>query len=150
LTPVPPGANAPLRTTPVVMADAVITEQDFQQAVNRAIADIDSIQVATIDFVPGGIHVELTALGGVAFVTGEVQVLIQMSGSFATISIGEVTVNGGEPTDTYLEVVSGDFFTMLVSVFDGLLTERVGPDHDLENIVLTDAAMEVFLLVPEQ
>ncbi|MAS32656.1 MAG: hypothetical protein CL610_01540 [Anaerolineaceae bacterium] len=149
LTPVPAGQNAPARTTPMVMADAVITEPEFQAALNDVLADVDSIQLATIDFVPEGIDVELTALGGAAYMSGNVQVLIDVVGSFASISIGDVTVNAAEPPDAYLETVNGDFFAALIEAFDALLTERVGEGHDLENILLNDEAMQVFLLVPQ-
>src|SRR5690606_4161704 len=148
LTPVSGGANAPARSTPVLMADVVITERDFQRAVDQAVAAIDSIQLATVDFVPDGIDVELTALGGVAYVTGQVRVQIQMTGSFATITISDVTVNAAEPSEAYLERVNVDFFDMIIDVFGSLLDERVGENNDLENIILTDEAMQVFLLVP--
>jgi hypothetical protein len=148
LTPVPGVVNAPARSTPVIMADVVITERDFQRAVDQAVAAIDSIQLATVDFVPEGIDVQLTALGGVAYVTGQVRVQIQMTGSFATITISDVTVNAAEPSEAYLERVNGDFFGMIIDVFGSLLDERVGANNDLENIILTDEAMQVFLLVP--
>jgi hypothetical protein len=149
LTPVPAGVNAPLRTTPVIMADAVITESDFQRALDTTIAPISSIQFARVDFVPGGVWVELTALGGAAFITGQVQVLIEMSGSFATLSIGEINVNAAAPPQTFLDTVNGDFFSAFVQAFDAVLSARVGPNHDLENIVLNNEAMQVFLLVPQ-
>ncbi len=148
LTPVPQGVNAPVRQTPVVLADVVITEDDFQREMDRAIVGVDSIQFARVSFVPEGLDVELTALGGMAFVTGSVRVLIEVSGSFATITIDSVTVNAAEPSEAYLEVVNGDFFSLLLEVFDTLLTERVGENHDLENIVLNNEAMQIFLLVP--
>jgi hypothetical protein len=143
----PGGSGA---TSAMLMADAVITEGEFQQAVSQAIVDIPSIQNAFVNFGPDGIDVELTALGGAAYMTGRVQVLIQVSGSFAAITIGDITVNAAEPPEAYLEVVTGDFFTMMVAVFDALLTAKVGEGHDLENILLNDQAMQVFLLVPQQ
>jgi hypothetical protein len=149
LTPAPQGDNQPIRTTPVVMADVVITQGDFQRAMDAALVDNETIQGAEIDFVSGGIDVELTALGGVAYITGRVKVQIQMSGSFASITIGDVQVNAAEPPEAYLEVVNGEFFGLLIQVFDALLTERVGEGHDLENILLNDQAMQVFLLVPQ-
>ena len=149
LTPAPEGDNQPIRTTPVVMADVVITQGDFQRAMDVALEGNDAIQGAEIDFVPDGIDVELTALGGAAYITGRVKVLIEMSGSFASITISDIQVNAAEPPEAYLEVVNEQFFGLLIQVFDTLLTERVGEGHDLENIVLNDQAMEVFLLVPQ-
>ena len=150
LTPIPPGANAPIRTTPQVMADLIISEAQFQHAVDEAVAGIDLIERADIDFVPTGINVELTALGGQAFMSGRVLVLIQLTGDFATISLGDITVNAAEPPQAFLEVVNGDFFNMMISVLDTILNERVGEGHNLENLILTDDALEVFLLVPER
>lgn len=149
LTPAPPGENRPIRTTPVVMADVVITQGDFQRAMDTALEGHEAIQGAEIDFVPDGINVELTALGGAAYITGRVKVLIQMSGSFASITISDIQVNAAELPEAYLEVVNEQFFGLFIQVFDSLLTERVGEGHDLENILLNDQAMEVFLLVPE-
>ena len=91
----------------------------------------------------------MTALGWHAFVTGNVRILIQVTDSFATIIVDDVTVNAAEPTEAFLQTVNGDFFPMMIQVLDTLLAERVGEGHDLENIVLNDEAMQVFLLVPQ-
>ncbi len=74
LTPVPPGANAPIQNEPQVMADIIITERQFQTAVDDAVQANPAIQSAAIDFTPSGMNVELTALAGQAYVTGEVQI----------------------------------------------------------------------------
>lgn len=142
-----PGASA--GTVDLLLADVVITEAEFQRVTDRAVAEIESIQIVNVDFVPEGIDVELTALGGQAFVTGNVRILIQVTDSFATIIVDDVTVNAAEPTEAFLQTVNGDFFPMMIQVLDTLLAERVGEGHDLENIVLNDEAMQVFLLVPQ-
>jgi hypothetical protein len=113
-------------------------------------AQIASTRHRTGSWTCGGINVELTALGGQAFITGNVFVAIEVTGSFATISIGDITVNAPEPPEAYIETVTGDFFTLMVSVLDTILTQRLGEESNLENIVLTDDAMEISLLVPEQ
>lgn len=146
---VTPSGNVQAGSTPQVVADVVITEAQFQEEVNAQITSYSAMQRARADFVPGGINVELTALGGQAFITGNVFVSIQVTGSFATISIGEITVNAPEPPEAYIETVTGDFFAMMVNVLDTILTQRLGEQHDLENIVVTDTAMEITLLVPQ-
>jgi hypothetical protein len=144
---VTPGGN--IAATPQAVADVVITERQFQEEVNAEIVDIPSIQRAQIDFVPGGINVELTALGGQAFITGEVFVSIELTGDFATITIGDITVNAPEPPESYIETINGDFFAMMVNVLSTILEQRLGEEHNLENIVMTDTTMEITLLVPE-
>jgi hypothetical protein len=143
-----PNANAVVGTAQV-LADVIITESQFQQAMNAAIAEISNIQQAYVDFQPDGIYVDLTALGGQAYIAGRVQVLIQLSGGFATISIGEVTTNALEPPEGYLVTVNGEFFGMMVSVLDEILNQRVGPENDLQDLILTDSTLEVLLLIPE-
>jgi hypothetical protein len=147
---VTPGGDTQANATPQIVADLTITEGQFQEEVNVQVASYPAIQRARVDFVPDGINVELTASGGEAFITGNVFVAIQVTGSFATISIGDITVNAPEPPDAYIETVTGDFFALMVNVLDTILTQRLGEEHNLENIVMTDAAMEITLLVPEQ
>jgi len=145
-----PGGNTQPDATPQVIADVTITEAQFQEEVNAQIGNYPSVQRARIDFVPGGINVELTASGGQALITGNVFVSVELTGSFATISIGEITVNAPEPPEAYVETVTGDFFALMVSALDSILTQRVGEENDLENIVMTDTAMEISLLVPQE
>jgi hypothetical protein len=141
-----PSANG---ETNQVIADVVITESQFQEELNKQIANKPSIQKARADFVPGGILVELTALGGQAFITGRVMVNIQLTGSFATISIGDIQVNAPEPPEAYVQVINEDFFPAMLATLDSILTQRLGDNHDLQNLVMTDTTMELYLLVPE-
>jgi hypothetical protein len=149
LTPVPPGGNAPLQPGPQVMADIIISERQFQIALDDAVAGHPDIQQADVEFSPSGIEIELTAQAGEAFITGRVEILIQMGGDFATISIADISINAAEPPEAFVQLVSVDFFNLLVGVLDTLLVERVGDVHNLENLILTDEGMEIFLLVPE-
>lgn len=146
-TPVAGGAN-PVGT-PARLADVTITQGQFQEEVSAQVPNYPSINRALVDFVPGGINVELTASGGEALITGRVFVSIVLTGDFATISLGEVTVNAPEPPEAYLETVNGDFLLMMVEVLDTILKARVGPNQDLATIVVTDTAMEVTLRVPQ-
>ncbi len=146
-----PGGNLPAGSTPQVIADLIITEGQFQEEVNAQMGAYPSIQRSRADFVPGGINVELTALGGEALITGNVFLSIEMTGlGAAQITIGDITVNAPEPPEAYMETVNGDFFTLMVSVLDAILTQRLGEEHNLENIIVTDTAMEVSLLVPQE
>ena len=147
---VTPGGDVPPGATPQVVADVVITESQFQEEIDAQIDSYPAVQRARADFVPGGINVELTALGGQAYITGNVFVSIELTGSFATISIGEITVNAPEPPEAYVDTVTGDFFALMVSVLDSILTQRLGEEHNLENIVVTETAMEITLLVPPE
>lgn len=144
-----PGPGAPPPGTPALLADVVITERQFQEVVNARLPAIPSIAGAILDFVPGGINVELTAQGGAALTTGRVFVSVQLTGEFATIAIGSIQVNAPEPPEAYLEVVNGAFFVMMVETLDAILKERLGPDQKLRDIRVTDAAIEATLLVSQ-
>jgi hypothetical protein len=147
-TPAPPGSSPP-PGTPQQIADVVITEAQFQEEVNLKITTYESMQMARVDFVPGGINVDLTALGGEAFISGRVFVSITVSGGIAAISPTEITVNAPEPPEAYVVTVSGDFTLLMIDVMDTILRARLGPDQDLENIVMTDREMLITLLVPQ-
>lgn len=147
-TPAPPGST-PIPGGPQQMATVTITEVQFQEEVSRLIGGYPSMQAARVDFVPGGISVELTALGGEAFISGRVFVSIVLSGDFATISLGEISVNAPEPPPAYIETVTGDFFFMMVAALDNILRQRVGEQHDLASITVTDTSIEVALRVPQ-
>lgn len=147
-TPVPPGAPTAVLTTPQVIADVIITERQFQEEVNLRLASYSSMQRALVDFTPGVIAVQLTALGGEAFITGNVQVRVQATGRFATISLGEIIVNAAEVPPAYADTVTGDFFIMITDSLNAILEQRLGQDQNLENIELTDTQMEITLLVP--
>ena len=136
--------------TPLVAADVIITEPQFQEEVNAHLANIPAIQSARVNFVKDGISVDLTALGGEAYVTGRVLVSVVLTGDFATITIGDIQVNAPEPPQAYLDLVTGDFFLMMLDSLDKILHQRLGPEQKLKNIVVTETAIEVTLLVPEQ
>lgn len=141
----PSGNNQPAQ----LMADVVINESQFQDELDRQIAQISAIQTARVDFVPEGIQVELTALGGPAFITGRVMVDIQVAGSFVTISIGDIQVNAPEPPEAYVLVVSTEFFGAMIATLDSILTGRLGEEHNLQGLVMTNTSMELYLLVPQ-
>jgi hypothetical protein len=149
LTPRPQQAAVVATDVPQVLADVVITERQFQEEINRQIAGSASIQSADIDFVPEGINVDLTAQGGQAFITGEVLISVVLTGTFATITIGDIRVNAPEVPEAYVEVVQTDFFFKVIDALDAILTERLGEDQNLESIVMTDREMQIELLVPE-
>jgi hypothetical protein len=146
LTPAP---GAPTVTgTPLVAAAVVINQRQFQEQVNERVKAISSIQSALVDFVPGGIDVQLTALGGEAYITGKVSLAVQLTGDFATITIRDIQVNAPEPPEAYVQVVNVDFFPMMFNVLDSIVKERLGPQQKLKSIAVTDNTIELTLLVP--
>jgi hypothetical protein len=147
LTPPPLGTLPP--ATPQQLADVVITQSQFQEAVNAQLSAYPSIQRAVIDFVPDGIQVELTALGGEAFITGNVFVSVILTGDFATIGLGDILTNAPEPPEAYVNVVTGDFLMAMLGALDATLRARLGPDQDLSTIKVDDDAMQLTLLVPK-
>lgn len=146
LTPAPAGTLPP--ATPQQLADVVITQSQFQEALNERLTAYPSIQRAVADFVPDGIRVELTALGGEAFITGQVTVSVLLTGDFATISLGEILTNAPEPPEAYVNVVSGDFLLAMIETLDSILRARLGPEQDLNTITVDEDAIRLTLLVP--
>ncbi|MGQ9886904.1 MAG: hypothetical protein ACUVSX_00295 [Aggregatilineales bacterium] len=144
VTPPPAGAVS----TPLAVADLVITERQFQDEIDRRVPSIDTIQRVRIDFTPQSINAELTALGGAAFVTGNVRLNIQIQGGFAVITIGDITVNALQPPETYVEIASREFFSLLIDALDTLLNSRMGSQFNLQDLMVTDDSILVSLLVP--
>lgn len=138
------------QSIPQVLADVIISESQFQQAVNRRAANVDSIRSALINFVPEGIEVQLTATGGAALTTAEVLVAFDVAEGFVQISIGEIRMNAAEPPEEFLTVVGGEFFTLIIESFNELLTQQLGIQHDLETLAIQGNNMEITLLVPEE
>lgn len=144
-TPAPGGAPP---GTPAQLADVVITERQFQEALNARLIGVAGIDRAIVDFVPGAINVELTALGGEALTTGLVTVTVELTGDFATISVTDIRVNALEPPPVYVEHVSASLFPALLDTLDGILQQRLGDQQKLRAIAVTDTAIEATLLVP--
>ena len=150
LTSVPAGQNAPANATPQVMADLTISEEQFQGELDTQMVNYPSIQTARIDFVEGGISVELTALGGDAFITGNVFLSMALSGDFITIVPEDIAVNAPEPPPVYVETVNDDFLRLILDTLDALLSQRLGTEHNLQRLVITPRQMEINLLVPQR
>ena len=89
-------------------------------------------------------------MGGQAFITGNVVIEINVSGTFATFTIANIEVNAQEAPAAYEEVVASKLFPAVIETLDALLTGRLGAGHDLENIIMTAGEMRVFLLIPER
>jgi hypothetical protein len=163
-TPVPPGSDAPIRPTstgtPLVAAGVVITESQFQIQLNEDLIGT-SIQQARVDFVPGGINVDVTAPGASALTSGRVFI------SF-TIFVGEQGLNNGliirpdtpdkfvmtdgtVPPEPFIEAVYGELFPAVGASFDTLLNNRLGEgQHNLENVLIDNSIMNITLIVPER
>ncbi len=142
-----PGGAPP--GTPAQLADVVITERQFQEALDVRLAGVSGIDRAVVDFVPGAITVELTALGGEALTTGLVTVSVELTGDFATISVTDIRVNALEPPPAYIEQVSVNLFPALLDTLDSILQQRLGDNQKLRAIAVTNTAIEVTLLVPQ-
>ncbi|NWF70434.1 MAG: hypothetical protein HXY40_15205 [Chloroflexi bacterium] len=135
-------------TTPQVAADVVITEAQFQQALNIRLADMPSIQSAIVDFTTESIVIGLTASGGDALISSNVVISVQVANGVAFITISDIQLNAPEPPPLYLQVITTDLYPAVIDTMDGILRERLGGITNLENIVLTGSAMNITLLVP--
>lgn len=162
-TPLPPGAISivarPTSTgTPEVVADVIITEDQFQEEVNRLIADNPGISRADVSLVTEGVQYELTAESDGIFITGTITVPFTFSGgsinNIVTIG-GPVQIDMGEDTDEEDEIPESFLanVTNIVLVtqesFNFILNQRLGEgNHDLENILILDGRMLISLVVP--
>lgn len=146
----PPGGATRPNATPQVLADFVISEEQFQTELGRQLQNVNSVEGVTVDFVPEGMNLEVTAMGGQALVTGNVSVSVQLTGNFATITLGQITTNAPEPPEAFILTIGSDLFPALVATMDTIITSRVGPEQNLYSINMTDSVMELMLLVPER
>jgi hypothetical protein len=150
-TPPPPGAQAQPTTTPLVMADVVITRQQLQDEVNQRIAAISVIEAAILDFEPEdpqGIHVALTASGGDALISSDVFIAFDLLGDIVAIHVAEIRVSAAEPPPAYAELVNNQLLPLVIEAFDSILKRRLGEEQDLASLRFTREAMEIALRVP--
>ncbi len=149
LTPAPDGANAGLRG-----ADVIISERQFQEELNLQIAGNPAIQGALVDFTPQGMDIQITASGGQAMVSGNIIfeiTLVQQEGGgerFIAAQIVDIQTNAPEPPEGFVNTINTELFPALVATFDTILSGRVGADNNLEDFVITDTEMQIFLVVP--
>lgn len=150
-TPRPPGAAAPPAGTPQVLAQVLITERQFQEQVDLHVVSRPDVQGAEVNFTPEGIVITVTALGeGGAFTTGELLITINTSSGIAAIQ-GALMIEEGQPdpSEAFIALVTGDFFLEIVNTLDLILRTRLGPQHNLQTLTLTDDAMVIALHVPD-
>jgi len=152
LTPAPAGQTIP-QTAPLLAADIVITERDFQAEVSNRLNTTPSIQSAAINFVPGpdqGISVRMSASGGQAMISGDVFIAFAMSGGFVRIAVTRIDVaSGGDPPEPFVTVIAEELYPLITDTFSSLIDNALGQDHDLEVLRFSNNAMEIKLLVPE-
>lgn len=160
VTPVPPGIIGAVRPTstgtPEVVADVIITEPQFQEEVDRLVSENDNLNRATIDFVPGAVRIELTALSDGAFATGTFEIVFRLTSnslnSFVQIqTTGEIEMQGGiDPSEEFLQVASSDGTVLVFDAFNFILNQRLGEgNHNLEFIEINGEVMGIALLVPD-
>jgi hypothetical protein len=159
LTPIPVGAQITARPTstgtPLVTADVIITEDQFQEQLELLLADNPAVDSLKVDFEPESIIITLTASGGSAFASGTVLFALdileaQDFNNALVMTIEDISMQGGgEIPEEFFTVATGDLYVSLYDALDATLDQRLGrDDHDLENVTLTDTTMDVFLYVP--
>ena len=143
---------APAGTLPAAsglnqVADVTVSEQQFHEAIDAQIGSIPSIQSAVVDFVPGEIHVKMITSGATP-VTGTVIIPVTLVDNLASITISDITSDQDPVPQGYMDVATGDLFQLMVNTLDKIVKARIGPEQKLKNIVITDTAIEVTMLVP--
>lgn len=159
LTPIPAGMIVTARPTstgtPLVTADVIITEQQFQEQLEDLLSGNDAIDSLQVDFQPDEIRVTMTASGGQAFVSGTVIFGVHMLeaqpfNQAVTMTIDDIQMEGGGVVpQAYLDVVANSLYVGLYDTLKTILDKRLQrTDHDLENLTLSDTSMDIFLYVP--
>jgi hypothetical protein len=129
------------------VADVLINEQQFQQAVDLALPSKPSIQSAVVDFVSGAIVVKMTT-GGATPITGTVTIPVTLQNELASITISDITTDPMPAPQSYIDVATGDLFVMMVNTLDKIVKSRIGPEQKLKSIAVTDTTIGVTMLVP--
>ena len=143
---------APLGTIPPTsslkqVADVVINEQQFQEEVNLNLLTSSSMQSAVIDFVPGAIKVQMTTSGETP-ISGTVTIPVTLVNDLASITISDITSDQQPVPQSYVDVATGDLFTLMLETLDKIVKTRIGPQQKLKTMAVTDTAIEVVMLVP--
>jgi hypothetical protein len=152
LTPAPGDAGRLQTATPQIAADVIITEAQFLEELRVQIADYPNIESVTVAFEGGelpGVRVRMDAYGGQAITSGEVFVNFQLTGDFVTIAVTAISTGSGQPPQQYVEIATGDLYFAVITAFDAILSQRLGANHNLESITITEDAMLIMLLIPQ-
>lgn len=159
-TPLPSGIIGVVRPTstgtPEMIADVVITRQQFQEELDIILSDDARISRVVATFTPAGVDIELTALSNAAFVTGSILVPFELSvGGFNNILIiGGGTefrmASGEEPTADYVDTALTVVVPAVQETLNNILNQRLGEGrHNLEFLEFTGQQMNINLLVPQ-
>lgn len=150
-TPLPPGQPTPTGT-PQAIADVIITERQFSEEINLIVSSMPQIERAIVDFTIEGVLINVTAQDeGGALTSGDLLVTMETQGGVARIQgVLLWPDDAPEPSETFLQLVTGEFFLKVVEAFDNILTQRLGETHNLETITITNSAIEIMLLVPQE
>ena len=165
-TPPPPGIIVAVRPTstgtPQVVADVIITQSQYQEEVNRLLADNPDVSQAEVVLAEEGVFVNLTATGGDAFATGRFLIRFDLSTGMGGDSFNNIVVvqpvspaefemqGGGLPSETFVGVAYGDVTEAVFEAFNSILNQRLGEgNHNLEFVTLENGRMLISLLVPE-
>lgn len=163
-TPVPAGvqvAERPTSTgTPLVAADLVITADQFQEEVDRLIADIAAISEASVSFSDGQVNVRMTASIDGTPLTGDLYIAFQMMSEGRVNNVLQlmpsppdaITLDTGDAApDGFIELAYSDMAPLILEAFSFIIDQRLGVgQHDLEYLTISDDVIDIFLVVPER
>jgi hypothetical protein len=165
-TPPPPGIIVAVRPTstgtPQVVADVIITQSQYQEEVNRLLADNPDVSQAEVVLAEEGVFVNLSATGGDAFATGRFLIRFDLSTGIGGNSFNNIVViqpvaplefemqGSGLPSEAFVGIAYGDVTEAVFEAFNAILNQRLGEgNHNLEFITLENGRMLISLLVPE-
>ena len=129
------------------VADVVISEAQFQKAIDTILPSKPSIQSAVVDFIPGAIVVKMTISGDTP-ISGTVTIPVTLQNDLASITISDITTDPMPVPESYGNVATGDLFTMMVGTLDTIVKGRIGANQKLKSIEVTDTSIGVMMLVP--
>lgn len=152
-TPATGGVIRVVTGTPQMLADLVISEEQFQEEVNRLLVELPDIESAKVDFIEGeGMLFDINArLAGGVSTSGQLLVLVQTSDGLAEIYGQFIEDEGVILSDDFIAIASSTFLVdVVVQSLDDILKQRLGDTHNLESITITQDSMLIELLVPVQ
>ncbi len=142
-----PAGTLPAASNLNQVANVIINEAQFQEALDLALTNKPSIQSAAVDFVSGAIVVKMTTSGATP-ISGTITIPVTLQNDLASISISDITTDPMPVPQSYIDVATGDLFVMMVNTLDTIVKGRIGPEQKLKSIAVTDSTIGVTMLVP--
>ncbi|GAB1420020.1 hypothetical protein MASR2M15_00940 [Anaerolineales bacterium] len=129
-----------------VLEDLRIMEADYQKALDQAVSAMPAIVAAQADFmaVDSSIHIQVTVKMNGLERAVEVLITPQMFGGTVQFTGGFNLPEGAPaPTAELIDLINGEFYLQAILALDHILTEKFGPEPDIEGLDVKDTHLEI-------